>query len=412
MKDLKPLSGVRILDFSQFLAGPFCTMMMSDMGAEVIKLEHPPLGDPTRYIFPGKGGLTTSFGSPNRGKKSVLMDLKDPKQKELFFEMVKDADVVIDNFKPGTMEKLGAGYETLKAIKPDIIMTEISGFGATGPLKNRAAYDMIIQAYSGMISITGEYGGTPVRVGASMGDIVGGLAGCIATLMALYRKKSTGEGAYIDMSMMDALMSTMEAPMARYSITGQVPVPFGNRHPQSAPFQPFKVKDGDQVYVCCSTDEQWQKLCEILLIPDTAYDPRFETMAARQENIEALDKTLSDILINWTKKELTDALDREKLVYGELQTIPQVMECEQVKAREMLCEVEYLGRDASLICPASPFKISDVKHETRSCVYPAGYHTMEIMSRYADRDTLEETYGALLKESRELAEERIKKAGI
>ena len=178
VKDSKPLAGIKVLDFTQFLSGPFCTMMMADMGAEVIKLEHPPLGDPTRYVFPGKGGLTTSFGSPNRGKKTVMMDLKNEDQKKLFFEMLKDADIVIDNFKPGTMQKMGCGYEVLKEIKPDIIMTEISGFGTTGPMRNRAAYDMIIQAYSGLISVTGEKGGTPVRTGASMGDVVGGLGAC------------------------------------------------------------------------------------------------------------------------------------------------------------------------------------------------------------------------------------------
>lgn len=412
IKDSKPLKGIKVLDFTQFLAGPFCTMIMADMGAEVIKLEHPPLGDPTRFVYPGKGGLTTSFGSPNRGKKSVMMDLKDPRQKEIFFKMVKDADVVIDNFKPGTMEKLGVGYEVLKSVKPDIIMTEISGFGTTGPMKTRAAYDMIIQAYSGLISITGEKGGTPVRTGASMGDIVGGMGGCIATLLALYRRNQTGEGAYIDMAMLDTLLATLEAPIARYSINGIVPSPFGNRHPQSAPFQPFKVKGGSLVFIGCSTDEHWQKLCEIIGIPEVAFDERFLTMQARQENIEEMDKAISDVLINWEKEDLIKVLDDAKLVYGELQTIPEVIECEQVKARHMICEVEYYGRNTSLLSPASPFNISNVDRAEKSYVYPAGYHTMDVLKDYADPDALETIYGEMLKQSAELTEERIKKNGL
>ena len=412
VKDSKPLAGIKVLDFTQFLSGPFCTMMMADMGAEVIKLEHPPLGDPTRYVFPGKGGLTTSFGSPNRGKKTVMMDLKNEDQKKLFFEMLKDADIVIDNFKPGTMQKMGCGYEVLKEIKPDIIMTEISGFGTTGPMRNRAAYDMIIQAYSGLISVTGEKGGTPVRTGASMGDVVGGLGACIATLMALYRRTQTGEGAYIDMAMLDTLFTTLEAPVARYSITGVVPEPFGNRHPQSAPFQPFKVKGGSLVFIGCSTDEHWQKLCEVIGIPEVAFDERFATMANRQKNIEEMDKTISDVLINWERDDLVKVLDDAKLVYGELQTIPEVMECEQIKARHMMCEVEYFGRNTSLLSPASPFNISNVERAEKSYVYAPGYHTMEVMSKYADQETLDRVYGDLLKKSAEMGEERIQKSGL
>lgn len=411
-QNMQPLHGVTVLDFTQFLSGPYCTMMLSDMGAEVIKLEHPPLGDPTRYVFPGKGGAATSFASPNRGKKSVLMDLKDPAQKEIFFEMVKKADIVIDNFKPGTMKKLGADYETLKAINPSIIMTEISGFGTTGPWSSRAAYDMIVQAASGLMSVTGEFGGQPVRVGASYGDVVGGMGACIATLMALYRKQRTGVGAYIDCAMLDNLFATLEAPVARYSINGVVPKPFGSRHPQSAPFQPFTCKDGKKVFICCSTDEHWQTLCKLLGNPDLAFDERFTQMGDRQTYIEEMDEEVSKLVVKLTSDELKQKMQDNGLVYGELQTIPEVMECDQIKARDMICEVDYYGKEGKLLSPATPFFISGAERTTKSYVYAPGYHTIDVIKEYVGEEKAHEIYDDLVKRAKELGDERLHRAGL
>ena len=189
---MKLLNGIRVLDLTAYMSGPFCTMIMADMGAEVIKLESPPFGDPCRYIPPGTRGVTPIFSAPNRGKKSVLMDLSNTRQRDLFLKMVKDADVVVENYKPGTMEKLGVGYEVLKQIKPDIILTSISGFGQSGPMKSSLAFDMAVQGYSGLMSVTGPKTGEYTGVGITIADIIGGLFGYAGTLTALFSRTQTG----------------------------------------------------------------------------------------------------------------------------------------------------------------------------------------------------------------------------
>lgn len=265
---MKPFENVTVLDFTQFTSGSVCTSIMGDLGAEVIKIENPPYGDNNRYNPPSVNKKTCYISSLDHNKKSVLLNLKDERQKEIFFKMVKTADVVVDNFKAGTMEKFGCGYEKLKEINPRIVCTSISGFGQTGPWRTRAAYDVIVQAVAGLMSVTGETGGRPLRFGVSMADVTSGLMACVATLAALCDAKRTGVGRYIDLGMMDNVFALLEQPVANYGITGVAAKPNGNRHLSAVPFAAFHCKEGAQVVICAFMDEDYAAFRRPLLYDD------------------------------------------------------------------------------------------------------------------------------------------------
>ncbi len=401
---MKPLEGIKILDFSQFLSGPFCTMILADMGAEVIKMERPPAGDTTRWSPPGRDGASTYFISCNRGKKSVLMDLSDPRQKAIFLEMVKDADAVVENYKPGTMEKFGCGHEELLKINPKLVYTAISGFGQTGPWSKRPALDLVIQAASGLMSVTGEKGGDPQKVGTSVADITSGLYGCIGTLLALYAAQKTGKGQYVDVSMLDSTVSILESAVARYLLNGKIPKPIGNRHAAAAPFQPFKVKGGDQVFICVVPDEQWLRLCDALRHPEWKDDPRFTTLSLRVEHADELEAMMSDVLKDWTAEELCETLEKAKLVYGQINNIEQVVNHPQIKAREMIIDVEFPGAGI-LQTTGSPIRMSEVPYETSYKTVQLGANTFDIFSQYVSEDELHSIYDDVMVK----VEETIKK---
>ncbi len=240
----KPLEGITVLDFTQFFAGPIATLMLGDMGAEIIKLENPPLGDATRYNLSIKNEKSSNFTTRNRGKKSVAMNLKDEKQKAIFFEMLKTADVVIENGKPGTLEKYGLTYEAMKAVNPAIVYTSVSGYGQTGPYRTHAAFDGAVQAEGGIISVTGEDENHGVRCGAAIADAAAGLVGCIGTLGALYDAKRTGQGRRVDIAMMDVMVTFMENLISAYCAEGRVAKPMGNRMYTASPFTDFLCGDG------------------------------------------------------------------------------------------------------------------------------------------------------------------------
>lgn len=410
---MKPLEGVKILDFTQFFSGPLCTMILADYGAEVIKLENPPYGDNTRYN-PGlvcTNGIhaSTNFAGRNRGKKSVLMDLKDERQKALFLEMVKTADAVVENFKPGTMDKFGLGYERLREINPKIVYTSISGYGHTGPWKSRAAYDLAVQASSGIMSVTGEKGGEPLKVGASVGDFSGGLFGCIGTLLALYGAKATGEGRYVDVAMMDSLVVLLDNILARYCLTGKIPKPEGNRHPVAVPFCPFNCRNDEKVVVGISTDEQWAKFCNILKHPEWIDDPNCVTFARRSEHGPEIEAMIADVLKNWNASELCDEMERERLVYAQINNVEQVVHHPQTIARNMVVKAQFPNGGPTLDVPGRPIKMSGVEDETVFSTPALGYDTISIMSRYAAPEVVHSVYDAVLKSSEESAEQKYAK---
>ena len=239
-----PLKGIKVLDLSRVLAGPYCTMMMADFGADVIKIEPPKVGDDSRAFTPFLGTESAYFMSLNRNKRSMSLDFKNPKHCEIFKEMVKQADVVVENYRPGTMEKFGLGWDVLKEINPRLIYAACSGFGRTGPYTKKPAYDVVVQAMGGIMSITGEKGGHPMRVGASVGDVFAGLFTCLGVMMALYHRVTSGKGQLVDVAMLDCQVAILENAVARYVCTGVAPGPIGNRHPSITPFADFTSKDG------------------------------------------------------------------------------------------------------------------------------------------------------------------------
>ena len=252
------LSDVKVLDLTTFLSGPFCTMILSDMGAEVLKIEAPPKGCATRQNPPFIKGQSAYFMSLNRGKKGITLNLKSERGKKVFFQLVAAADVLVENFRPGVMDRLGFDYKTVSEINPRIVYASISGFGNSGPFREKGAYDMVIQGYGGIMSITGSPGGEPVRVGYSVADLSAGLYGALAVTGALRVRDKLGQGQYLDVSMFDCQVAFMENAIARYFATGEIPGPLGNRHPSIAPFQAFKSQTG-YFTLTASTDEQFDE---------------------------------------------------------------------------------------------------------------------------------------------------------
>lgn len=283
----KPLEHIKVLDFTRVLAGPYCTMILANMGAEIIKIERPGSGDDSRDFGPFMNGQSAYFVSINRGKKSIALDLKSPKAIELVKELVKEVDIVAENFRPGTMEKLGLGYEELKKINPKLIFATMSGFGQTGPYSKRPAYDMIVQGMGGIMSITGEEGGDPVRVGTSIGDITAGMFGTIGILAALVDRDISGEGRMVDVAMLDGQLSILENAISRYTATGEIPKPLGARHPSIAPFEAYKTKDS-YVIVACGNDALWEKFCKLTSREDLLAMDEFKTNPDRVKNVRKL----------------------------------------------------------------------------------------------------------------------------
>ncbi|MEE9247574.1 MAG: CaiB/BaiF CoA-transferase family protein, partial [Dehalococcoidia bacterium] len=272
-----PLAGIRVLDLTRVLAGPYATMVLCDLGAEVIKVERPEGGDMARGTGPFIDGESSYFLSLNRGKKSVVLDLKDEQGKGLFLELVKKCDVLVENFVPGVMDRLGVGYGVVKEHNPRIIYAAVSGFGQTGPYTRRPALDIIVQGMGGMISITGEPGGPPIRPGASLGDIAAGLFTAVGILAALHERERSGQGQMLDVAMLDCQLALLENAFARYFATGQAPGPIGTRHPVTTPFQVYETSDGRiTVAFVGGAKDQWPLFCALLDRVDLIDDERFQ----------------------------------------------------------------------------------------------------------------------------------------
>ena len=363
---VRPLSGIRIVDLTHYLAGPFCTCLLGDLGAEIIKIEHGN-GDATRNDRPSVNGTSGQYMSTNRGKKSVALNLKDEAHRKVFFDLVKTADVVTENYKPGTAKKLGVDYESLKAIKPDLIYVSISGYGQTGPYSKRAALDIAIQATSGFMSTTGLKDGAPTKAGASVGDVTSGVMGVVGVLSALMYKNKTGKGQYVDVAMLDCMVGTaMSCAVGRYAVNGEIPRPLGNRHPSSAPFQEFATKDGS-IVICCPTDVQFKSLMEGLGRMDVYEDPRFTCSTERYGNALLLGDVLSPIIAEWTKKDLCDMLAGRGLAFGEINNVADLLENEQLDARGLFVDVE----DSA----AGHFKMTGFPLKMSECEFPREYHS-------------------------------------
>lgn len=334
-----PLSGVVIADLSRILAGPYCTLLLAEMGARVIKVETPGTGDDARHYGPFVNGKSAYFVSINRGKESIALDLKKPEDKAIFEALLSKVDVVVENFRPGTMEKLGFGWDRLKTLYPKLIYAAASGFGHSGPYSQHPAYDMVVQGLGGIMSINGHPGQPPARVGVSIGDLGAGLYTAVAINAALYHRAMTGEARKVDIGMLDCQMSLLENAIVRYNTTGKVPGPLGARHPSITPFEPYQTADG-LLIIAGGNDSLFAKLSDALGLGALPADPRFTTNDLRSQNAEALKVALESVLKTKPMDHWVEVLEAAGVPCGPINTIDRALAHPQVAARNMLVTVD------------------------------------------------------------------------
>ena len=373
-----PLDGIKVLDLTRVLAGPYATMLLGDLGAEIIKIEQPGTGDESRNFGPFKNGFSLYFMSVNRGKRSITLNLKTERGQAIFKQLLAHTDIVVENFRPGTMKKLGLDYDTLKTEHPSLIYAACSGFGQTGPYAQQGAYDMIIQGMGGIISITGEPEGPPVRVGTSISDITAALFTTIGVLSALHHRNETGKGQFVDVAMLDSLVAVLENAVVRYFATGEAPKPLGARHPAITPFEAFASADG-HVIIALGNDTLWAKFCEHVNRQDLISDERFRTNADRTENHAELFPILSEIMSQRTTDDWIDALGKIGVPCGPINAMDKVVSHPQVQAREMITRVAHHITGAVEV-PGVPIKLSETPGNVDAPAPSLGEHTTEILT--------------------------------
>src|SRR5882724_10080999 len=338
MANKGPLSGITVVDLSRILAGPYCTLLMAELGARIIKVEPPEKGDDARHYGPFLAGKSSYFMSVNRGKESIALDLKDAADKRIFAKLLERADVLVENFRPGTMEKLGYGWDSLHAAYPRLIYAAASGFGHTGPNSRDPAYDMVVQGLGGIMSITGHPDSPPTRVGTSVGDIGAGLYTAVAVNAALLHRERGGEATKIDIAMFDCQLALLENAIMRYTTTGEIPGPMGARHPSITPFEALPTADGHLI-IAAGNDALYVKLCATLARPDLAADGRYKTNDLRNTNGDALRTALDPILRQKTTAEWIEVLEAAGIPCGPINNVAQALAHPQVAARNMLVEM-------------------------------------------------------------------------
>ena len=395
-----PLTDIRVLDLSRQLAGPWTGQMLGDLGAEVIKIERPKVGDEVRSFGPpfikDKDGNETReapfFFGGNRNKRSITVDLGNAEGQQLVRRLAAQCDVVIENYKVGTLARYGLGYEHLSAVRPGLIYCSVTGFGQTGPYKDQPGYDSVFQAMGGLMSINGhpdgEPGGGPMRVGIAVADIMTGMYSSIAILGALHHRKRTGEGQHIDMALFDALVASLTIENLRYLLLGEVPQRFGNTSRNLVPMQLFRCADGRQVSITIGNDEQFVKLCKLLGRPELADDPLYKTGAARRANRVKLTPILEPLFLTRGATEWTALLGPAGVPCGPVNNIDQVFENPHVVQRGMRVELQHklIGKVAMV---ANPIKYSKTKVEYRLPPPMLGEHTREVLSEMLGMDDAE-----------------------
>jgi CoA:oxalate CoA-transferase len=351
-----PLSGITVVDLSRILAGPYCTMLMAEMGARVIKVEPPKTGDDARAYGPFIKSHSAYFASVNRGKESIALDLKADADKRIFEKLLEKADVLVENFRPGTMEKLGYGWETLHKRYPQLIYAAASGFGHTGPHSKDPAYDMVVQGMGGIMSVTGFPGGEPTRIGMSIGDVGSGLYTAVAVNAALLHRFRTGEATKVDIAMFDCQLALLEGVVVRYTAEGVIPGPVGSRHATITPFQAFRTKDGN-IIIAAGNDSLFVRLCNALGNPGMALDPDYLTNGSRQKNQKRLETEIEAILADKTTAEWIKIIGDAGVPCGPINNIAQALQHPQVEARNMLVTVPD-GEGGTLKVSGNPLKMS------------------------------------------------------
>ena len=376
-----PLKNLLVVDLTRVLVGPYCTMILSDLGARIIKIEAPDTGDDSRKFGPFVEDYSAYFMSLNRGKESIALNLKNDDDKKIFEKILAKADILVENFKPGTLEKWGFGWKQVSQKYPKLIYASASGFGQTGPLKELPAYDMVVQGMGGLMSVTGHPNSDPTRVGTSIGDITAGLFTTIGINAALYDRQRTGKGMYIDVSMLDCQIAILENAIARYLSKNEIPKPMGSRHPSIAPFEAFKTKDS-HIIIAAGNDKLFESLCNALDLKQLISDEKYKTNSLRSENMDNLKKLIEDKLINKTTKEWVEMFESLRIPCGPIYNIKDAVENPQVEARNMIVRA-YHKVIGDFKLAGNPIKMSSYKDEkTRGDIPDLDEHRNKILKEF------------------------------
>jgi formyl-CoA transferase/CoA:oxalate CoA-transferase len=373
-----PLSGITVLDLSRVLSGPFCTMQLADMGARVIKVEQPGRGDDTRaWGPPFLGEESAYYLSINRNKESLSLDLKNPDARAVVDALLDRSDVLVENFRPGTIERLGLAYEQVREQHPRLIYCSISGFGQTGPRRDAPGYDSVVQAEGGLMSVTGHEEAPPVRLGVAIGDMAAGLYAAFAIVTAMLARAGSGRGQFIDVGMLDSVASLLTYQAGLFFADGTVPKRMGNRHPTIAPYDTFPTADGDFV-LAVGNDEQWQRLCRVLRLEDLAADERFSTNRSRVQNYDVLRPRLIEVFARMAREACLRTLLDAGVPCGAVRTIPEVLADPQLAARDMIVPLQHESAGGIRVLGIPP-KLSDTPGQIRTPPPRLGEHTEAIL---------------------------------
>ncbi|WDV46556.1 CoA transferase [Clostridiaceae bacterium M8S5] len=387
---MKVLEGVKVVDFTQAYSGPFCTMQLADFGAEVIKIERRGIGDQSREWTPIENGHSGYYAAINRNKKGISLDMSTEQGKQIVLELVKDADIIVENFKVGTLDKLGIGYEEMKKVNPEIIYASISGFGETGPHKSLAAYDNVVQAMTGIMEMTGFADGIPTKVGPAIGDNFTGLTMALAISMAYLNKMNTGKGQKIDVAMYDAIFAILESPILFDTLLGEESTRTGNADPATlVPYDVYECKDG-YFSAGLASDKGWPTFCDAVSMPELKEDPRFIDNELRCKNYDEFTTVVGEFFMSKTKNELEEIFVEAGVPNAPVLTIPEIMHHPQIKARDMMLELEDPGIGKYLAI-GNPMKLSETPaqlvhgapllgQDTDSVLKDIGYSDEEIKS--------------------------------
>jgi formyl-CoA transferase/CoA:oxalate CoA-transferase len=374
---MRPLEGITILDLTRVLSGPYCTMLLADMGARVVKIEQPGKGDDTRaWGPPFLEGESAYFLSINRNKESVTLDFKQPEGQAVLRRLIAKSDVLVENFRPGTLTKLGFDYKALAAQHPRLVYCSVSGFGQTGPRRNEPGYDAVMQAEGGLMSITGPPDGQPFRLGVAIADIVTGMFAAYGVSMALFAREKTGRGQEVDVAMLDSVAALLTYQAGSYFATGQVPARLGNRHPSIVPYETFAAADGDFV-LAVGTDDQWRRFREVANLPD---DPGYATNHQRVTSYDEFRPLVADALRRQPRQHWIERLTAAGVPCGSVRNFKELFDDPQIEAREMIARIEH-STIGSLRALGLPVKLSDTPGAVRTPPPLLGQHTDAVLAR-------------------------------